>query len=123
MSRDKRITKPPKKRHFGLMAVVGVVVAVIAVVGVFALSSGGSDPAANSAGLAPTEGGRAGPPSATPVLPSQPLQLLGVEVARPVVDLGKVPLNTGVKGVWVMRNTGASPVSVGRPGIEVLEGC
>ena len=56
-------------------------------------------------------------------LPDGPLQVLTVEVTQPVADLGKIPLNTPVRTGWVLRNTGTTPVSIGRPSIEVLEGC
>ncbi len=56
-------------------------------------------------------------------LPDGPVQVLGVEVAQPVADAGRVPLNTAVQREWRLRNTGTTPVSLGRPGIEVLEGC
>lgn len=56
-------------------------------------------------------------------LPAGGVQQLSVEVAQPVVDLGRVALNTPAEGLWLLRNTGTSPVSVGRPSIEVLEGC
>ena len=63
-------------------------------------------------------------PSATKnALPDGPVQVLAVEVSQPVAELGRVPLNTPVRGEWRLRNTGAIPVSLGRPSIEVLEGC
>lgn len=56
-------------------------------------------------------------------LPAAGVQDLGVEVAQPVVDLGRVALNTAAEGQWLLRNTGTGSLSVGRPSIEVLEGC
>ncbi len=56
-------------------------------------------------------------------LPAGPVRVLTVEVLQPVFDLGRVPLNTPVRGEWLLRNTGATAVSVGRLSIEVLEGC
>jgi hypothetical protein len=56
-------------------------------------------------------------------LPAAGVQELRVEVAQPVVDLGRVALNTPAEGQWLLRNTGTGPISVGRPSIEVLEGC
>ncbi|MCO5200227.1 MAG: hypothetical protein M9925_00770 [Chloroflexi bacterium] len=56
-------------------------------------------------------------------LPGAGVQDLSVEIAQPVVDLGRVALNTPAEGQWVLRNTGSGPISLGRPSIEVLEGC
>jgi len=56
-------------------------------------------------------------------LPAAGVQDLRVEVAQPVVDLGRVALNTPAEGQWLLRNTGTGSISVGRPSIEVLEGC
>lgn len=56
-------------------------------------------------------------------LPEGRVEQLSVEVAQPVVDLGRVALNTPAEGQWRLRNTGPGPISLGRPSIEVLEGC
>ena len=56
-------------------------------------------------------------------LPVGPVRVANVEVLEPVSDAGRVPLNTPVERTWMLRNTGTEPVKLGRPGIEVLEGC
>lgn len=56
-------------------------------------------------------------------LPDGPLQVLGVEVLQPVADAGRVALNTAVQQEWLLRNTGTTPITLGRTSIEVLEGC
>lgn len=61
--------------------------------------------------------------SPDPPLPAAGVQALNVEVAQPIVDLGRVALNTPAGGQWLLRNTGSGPISLGRPSIEVLEGC
>lgn len=47
----------------------------------------------------------------------------GVQVDEPSVDLGRQPLNTRVERTFTLRNVGSTAVSLGRPNIEVLEGC
>ena len=56
-------------------------------------------------------------------LPTGPVRVAGVEVLEPVSDAGRVPLNTPVERTWRLRNTGTVAVKLGRPGIQVLEGC
>lgn len=56
-------------------------------------------------------------------LPSGTVEALGVAVEFPVVDLGRVPLNTPAAGQWLLRNNGPAPIAIGRPAIEVLDGC
>lgn len=65
----------------------------------------------------------AGQRAAKNALPDGPLKVLTVEISQAVSDFGKVPLNTPVQTGWVLRNTGTTPVSIGKPSIEVLEGC
>ncbi len=64
-----------------------------------------------------------GPGAAETSLPAGPIQVAGVEVLQPVADAGQIPLNTPVQRLWRLRNTGTTRVTVGRPSIEVLEGC
>lgn len=47
----------------------------------------------------------------------------GVEVAGADVHLGRVPLNTAVEPTWTLVNTGSTPVVLGQPHADVLEGC
>lgn len=56
-------------------------------------------------------------------LPDGPVQVMGVEVLQPVADAGRVALNTAVQREWRLRNTGTTPITLGRAYIEVLEGC
>lgn len=65
----------------------------------------------------------AGNESPGPQLPTGAVEALGVAVEFPVVDLGRVPLNTPAAGRWLLRNTGPTPIAIGRPAIEVLDGC
>jgi hypothetical protein len=58
----------------------------------------------------------------TPI-PKEAYVVLGVEVADPAVNLGTFPLNTGVTHEFKLRNTGTATVFLGRPEIEVLQGC
>lgn len=46
-----------------------------------------------------------------------------VEVDAANWELGAVPLNTAVRPSWVLRNTGAQPVTISEPHAEVREGC
>lgn len=46
-----------------------------------------------------------------------------VDVSGATWALGAVPLNTAVRPTWVLRNTGAEPVTIGDPHSEVREGC
>ncbi len=56
-------------------------------------------------------------------LPDGPAQAAGVEVSQPVADAGRIALNTPVQRLWRLHNSGTTAVSIGRPSIEVLEGC
>ena len=58
----------------------------------------------------------------TPV-PRDPYVVLGVEVPEQAVNLGTYPLNAGVVHEFKLRNTGTTTVFLGRPEIEVLQGC
>ncbi len=58
----------------------------------------------------------------TPI-PKEPYVVLGVEVPEPAVNLGTYPLDAGVVHAFKLRNTGTSTVFLGRPEIEVLQGC
>lgn len=52
-----------------------------------------------------------------------PLLVAGIEVARPWVDYGHIPLDTGFDHVYTLRNTGGQTVTLGEASIRVLEGC
>jgi hypothetical protein len=47
----------------------------------------------------------------------------GLEAELATVDLGHVPMSTGCGFTYKLRNTGDAPITVGRPRVEVLEGC
>ena len=101
------------------------VLIVLAASVVVACGSSSSDdssasPAAGSATKTASPAAQRTPKNA---LPDGPLQVLTIEVSQPVADLGTISLNTPVRTGWVLRNTGTTPVSIGRPSIEVLEGC
>ena len=104
-----------------------VATAISAAIGLAALGLVGCGPASDGGVVSPSDPSSTKPPTAEKAtknqLPAGPLQVLTVEVLEPVVDLGRVPLNTPVRGEWLLLNTGATPVSVGRLSIEVLEGC
>lgn len=46
-----------------------------------------------------------------------------VEVSGSQWDMGEVPLNVAVRPTWTLVNTGDSPVTLGAPHPEVIEGC
>ena len=62
-------------------------------------------------------------PASGTQLAAGPVRVAGVEVLEPISDAGRVPLNTPVERTWRLRNTGTVAVKLGRPGIQVLEGC
>lgn len=47
----------------------------------------------------------------------------GVMVEQASVDVGRVPLNTPISHSFKLSNTGAAPVQLGPPRVEILEGC
>ncbi|MBE0607867.1 MAG: hypothetical protein IH609_00665 [Dehalococcoidia bacterium] len=57
------------------------------------------------------------------VISKDPVVVAGVQVDEPSVNLGRQPLSTAVEKTFTLRNTGGTPVTLGRAGIEVLEGC
>ena len=57
------------------------------------------------------------------VISKEPVVVAGVQVDEPSVNLGRQPLSTAVEKTFKLRNTGGTPVTLGRAGIEVLEGC
>lgn len=52
-----------------------------------------------------------------------PLTIAGVEASERAVNLGLQPLNTGVSHQFKLRNTSNTSVTLGKAGIEVLQGC
>ena len=98
---------------------IAAVVAVVAV-SLFLWQSSG-----DKSGVTASPGGTEPPVATSPAkgLPVGPLQILGVEVLQPVADAGRVALDTAVQQEWLLRNTGATPITLGRTSIEVLEGC
>ena len=95
-------------------------VAAVVTVSLFVWRSTG-DPSGATAAPGGTEPSAATSPATA--LPDGPIQVLGVEVLQPVADAGRVALNTAVQQEWLLRNTGTTPITLGRTSIEVLEGC
>lgn len=58
----------------------------------------------------------------TPI-PKDPYVVLGVQVSQTAVNVGTYPLNAGVDHEFMLRNTGTTTVFLGKPEIEVLQGC
>ena len=106
------------------VAAAVVALASLAVVGLVACgSSSDSGSTGPSVPLPTRSSSPTSEKTAKSALPEGPVTVLTIEVAEPVDDLGRVPLNTPVQGEWRLRNTGTTPISVGRLSIEVLEGC
>jgi hypothetical protein len=59
----------------------------------------------------------------TKVPPSTVASAGGVVVDQASVDLGNVPLDKMVTQTWRLRNEGSGKAQLGKPKIEVLEGC
>jgi len=66
------------------------------------------------------EGSDGGSPAAISIAPAH---VAGIEVAVPWADQGHVPLDTPVQQRYTLINTSAQVVTLGKPSIEVLEGC
>lgn len=58
----------------------------------------------------------------TPI-PKEKYVVLGVEVSETAVNVGSYPLNTGVYHEFKLKNSGTTTVFLGKPEIEVLQGC
>lgn len=56
-------------------------------------------------------------------LPAGAVSVAGLEAPQPVANLGTVPVDTPVRAEYTVRNTGIAAVTLGKAGIEVLEGC
>lgn len=95
-----------------LFVVVGGL--LVAALGAVWLSSGGGRPA----GVAPGSD-----PVAVPGGVREPQSAAGVLVAMPAVDRGVLPLNKTVSQSYELVNTGGGTAELGRPTIEVLDGC
>jgi hypothetical protein len=104
--------RPDRGKKTASVWLAGGGVAIALVVGFAWLFTGSGDasspPAANDSG----------PDTLQP-----PLLVAGVEVARPWVDYGRIPLDTGFDHVYTLRNTGGQTVTLGEASIRVLEGC
>lgn len=99
---------PDRRRRAGL--------SLLAIVALLAVVAGGI--------VAVALFGSSDQPSPIPAIASQqPLRLAGIEAPQPVIDLGRVPLDTPVQPAFLLRNVGADRAYFGRPTIEVLEGC
>jgi hypothetical protein len=95
-----------------LLALVSVAVLVIGFLGLLVLaifSAEENDPTGQRAHV--------------PETARDPQLVAGVETLEPWADHGNVPLDTPVGHQWLLRNTGAIPVSLGVAKIETLEGC
>ncbi|MBA4180590.1 MAG: hypothetical protein C0506_08390 [Anaerolinea sp.] len=119
-------TRRSTKAAVLVLSAVAAVVAAVATVSLFVWKSGPDQP--GTAGAPDREATTATAPAKTSsvtaiALPDGPVQVLGVEVLQPVADAGVVPLNTAVQREWQLRNTGTTPITLGRTSIEVLEGC
>lgn len=119
MGKQVRAKRNPRKKRASMRpllagAVFAMALAVVAGVA-FAYSSGSDESdapvSAGSASTTATGSGRAA------------VRVAGVEVAHPLADRGRLPLNTPVRQQWMLKNTGETPVTLGKPKIEVLEGC
>ncbi len=62
-------------------------------------------------------------PAVEGLLPDSAVRAGGVVVARPVVDLGHVPLDVVVQHTFMLRNAGTERVHLGHATVAVLEGC
>jgi hypothetical protein len=102
-------------------------VAVVLVAGVFLGLRAGDDQGGAPASATVTSSvpsandNHANHPVVTGVQPRA--SAFGVQVARPSVDLGHIPLNTPVSHVFRLENTGVEPVAIGQVRIQALEGC
>ncbi len=110
--------KPATWRRTGFLLLAVAAIAAVSTVGLMAFGLTAGSSGTDGTGVTGTPSSAAGSG-----LPVGPVLVLGVEAVQPVADAGRVPLNTAVQGEWRLRNTGTTPVSLGRPGIEVLEGC
>ncbi len=119
MAKRKHTRRPPPRRApptrpGGGLGRYAVAVAAVAVVGALAawailsLRSPGAD--SNAGGAVTATAARA-------------IQVAGVQVDQPSVDLGKVPLDTPVSHEFEVHNVGTGMAMLGQATIEVLEGC
>lgn len=119
--RRQHVSSKRKSRPTLSRVVIGSTIAVVAGVGVIQLWNvvGGGDAAASSPSLVEQSVfSAAGLP-----LDDHPLAVAGIEVAQPAVNLGVQPLDTPVNHEFRLRNTGSTPVTLGRASIQVLQGC
>ncbi len=107
-------TQSSKSAHSGLLLTAGALVLAI-VAGTIWLSSGGRE----------DDGASAPGNSAAVQLPIANLPQVagGVQVKEPAVERGRLPLDTTVTQVYELVNTGPEAVLLGKPAIEVLDGC
>lgn len=126
MAKHKRDSRPrptsyrPHNRRrnwLPIAAALALLVLVVSGVALFLLAGGGD--AGRKAAHVPTAT-RAAPNVS---LPAGSVTVAGVEAVQPVADLGRVALNTPVRREWRLRNVGDTTVTLGRPAIEVLDGC
>ena len=104
-------TRSRKPRTRGALLLVGAALLTVLAGGVW-LSGNGTEaaPALEPASVA------------LPVA-NLPVIVQGVEVKQPAVDRGKLPLDTTVTQAYQLVNVGSGTVQIGKPAIEVLDGC
>lgn len=127
---------PARSRASAIGIAVSAVVLVVAVVAILVMR-GGSEGApmavggaqggaeTTAAALEPTgETNSMGfPVVTTPGSASGVAKAGGVEVKGADWTLGHVPLSVAVRPMWVIRNSGTGPVTLGRPSAKIFAGC
>lgn len=97
---------PSRRRRWPLLAALSFIAVVLLVIALLA-SPGRSSERSDSAAA----------------LPSGPARAGVVEAPEPVLDLGRVPLDTVVQPSFLLRNVGGERAHFGQPSVEVVEGC
>ena len=112
--RRNQIDRKPrsKNRWLALAATLAVVAALIG--GASWLFTGGEEAGRPSV--------RASAGVALPI-PDAPQTVLGLQVDKPAVDRGLLPLDTPVRQTYDIVNIGTDAAEFGKPTIEVLDGC
>jgi len=129
-ARDKAKRRAHNRRRGPSMGLlVSVVVFVVAIGAAIALSRSGGGAAAATPGATDALKAIGGtnamgfPYVETPGSASGAASAGGVEVDGANWTMGQVPLDIAVVPAWTLRNTGTTPVSLGKPQAEVRKGC